>query len=149
MILRTGTYTFEDTGEVKNRALIFGRTIKDAELKSVGSRGTSLLNLRVVSERGGDIMAVKMWGYDAIDYADIKKGATVLIDAYEDTRDWQGKTYTDWVVINVIAVSERTAKSTGKGTRASVKPENPANTVDDGFTDLVSNDLPWETGEFN
>lgn len=145
MILRTGTYTFEDTGEVKNRALIFGRLIKDAELKNVGSRGTSLLQLRVSPGRGEDIINVKMWGYDAVDYADTKKGASILVDAYEDARDYNGKTYTDWVALNTIAVSEQKATRTGRGSRAKVEPANP---VDEGFTDIASNDLPWETGEF-
>ena len=144
MILPTGTYTFEDTGEVKNRALIFGRLIKDAELKNVGSRGTSLLQLRVSPGRGEDIINVKMWGYDAVDFANTKKGATILVDAYEDTRDYNGKTYTDWVSLNTLAVSEQKSSKTGRSPRAKVEPENPV----DSFTDIASDDLPWETGEF-
>lgn len=146
MILRTGTYTDEQTGEVKNRALIFGRTIKDAEFKTVGQRGTSMLTFSVNTGRGEPLVGIKMWGYDAVDYADIKKGMTVLIDAYENSREYNGKTYTDWVSLNVIALNKKESRSE-RGRRASkVVPQEPA--TEDGFTDIASNDLPWETGEF-
>lgn len=143
MILQIGTYTDEATGEVKPRALIFGRTIKDAEFKTVGQRGTSMLKMSVSPGRGEPLLSIKMWGYDAVDYADTKKGQTILVDAYEDAREYNGKTYVDYIPLNVIALSKPETRS-ARGRRASrVEPEEPQ--TDDGFTDITNQDaLPWE-----
>lgn len=142
MILQIGTYTDEATGEVKPRALIFGRTIKDAEFKTVGQRGTSMLKMSVSPGRGEPLLSIKMWGYDAVDFAETKKGTTVLLDAYEDAREYNGKTYVDYIPLNVLAMNERETRSARGRRAARVEPENPAG---DGFTDIVNkDDLPWE-----
>jgi hypothetical protein len=145
MILPIGTYKDEQTGEVKNRVLIFGRTIKDAEFKTVGQRGTSMLKMSMSPGRGENLVNVKMWGYDAVDYADTKKGTTFLLDAFEDAREYNGKTYIDYIPLNVLAMGERETRSARGRRAAKVEPQEPA--TDDGFTDIVNkDDLPWEQG---
>lgn len=139
MILSIGTYTIEDSGEIKNRVLIIGRLIKDGKLQTVGSKGTSMLTFGVSPGRGEKLVNIKMWGYDAIDYADIKKGTTIIADTYEDSREYGGKTYVDYIPLNIIAASEKPKQRQTRNSR--VEPENPV----DGFTDLNLNadDLPF------
>lgn len=139
MIIPLGTYTIEDSGEVKNRVLVLGRLIKDGKFQTVGSKATPMLTFGVSPGRGEKLINVKMWSYDAVDYAEIKKGTTIIIDAYEDVREYGGNTYVDYIPLNIVAASEKPKQ---KQTRKSkVEPENPI----DGFTDLALNpeDLPF------
>lgn len=141
MKLHIGTYTDTVSGEIKDRYLIFGRVVKDAEFKTVGAKGISMLSFPLSPGREEDLVKIKMWGYDAMDYNGLRKGTVMLIDAYEDSREYMGKTYRDYIPLNVIDMSEK-PKHTEKRTRTpkEVEPEDP----DAGFTDIVNReDLPF------
>lgn len=123
MILRIGDYMDEVSGEIKPRCLVFGRAIKDGNFKTVGAKGISMLTFGMSPGRGENLVNIKMWGFDAVDYADIKKGTTILADTYEDKREYGGKTYTDYVVLNVIAIADKPMKA--RNSKRNVEPEDP------------------------
>ena len=139
MKLKIGTWMDDRTGEVKDRYLIFGKVMKDAEMRTVGAKGSQKLSLAISPGMGEDLETVTMWGYDAAAYNGTKKFTTMLIEAYENRREYMGKTYTDYIPLNVIDVSERRGKEPPRK-RASkeVEPEDPYA----GFTD-ISGDLPF------
>ena len=144
MKLKIGTWIDKtaDSGEMHDRYLIFGRAIKDAEFKPVGAKGTSLLTIVLSPGKEEDLVRVKLWGYDAMAYNGLKKGTMLLLDAYEDKRDWEGKTYTDYIPLNVMDVSEKPGRGsgTGKRTQKEVEPQDPMA----GFVDFTNHDdLPF------
>lgn len=139
MKLNIGQYIDKDTGEQYDRYLIMGRSIKDAEMKTVGARGTSMLSFPLSPGRNEELLNIKMWGYDALDYNGLRKGTTLLIDAYEQSREYQGKVYRDYIPLNVIDVSEK-PRQTRPRTSKTVAPEDPLA----GFTDIQNpEDLPF------
>ena len=137
MILDIGFYIEKDTGNAYPRKLILGRAIRNAEIKTVGARGTSLLSIGVSPGKDEDILNVKMWGYDAEEYADLKKGTVLLLDAKEESREYNGKTYTDYVPLNVLCIGA--VKPERKRRSQTIEPGNPL----DGFTDVNHEDLPF------
>lgn len=137
MKIKIGTYTDERTGEVKDRYLIFGKVMK-SKFGTVGAKGTSKLDISLSPGMGEDLCRIAMWGYDALAYNGIQKFSTMLVEAYEDAREWQGKTYVDYIPLNVIEVSERRGKSAQQKSRE-VEPQDPMA----GFTDINSDDLPF------
>ena len=147
MIINIGNYVDPNTSEVKERKLIFGRLIKDGEMKTVGAKGRQMLTLTCSPGRDEPLVSIKLWGYDAADNDGIKKGTMILADAVKEEREYMGKTYTDYVPINFSALGdEKPAQKRARMPRNTneVVPENP----NAGFTDIASSDLPWETGEF-
>ena len=144
MILPLGLHKDPDTGEAHERYLIYGRTVKDAQMKKVGSKGTSLLAFGVSPGRDEELVNVKLWGYDADENDGLKKGSTILADCLLEQREYNGRTYKDYTA-RMFAVlgadAPVTVKSTGTKSSKSetVEPENPY----DGFTDINSDDLPF------
>lgn len=142
MIVDTGLWVDKQTGETYPRKLIMGKVVRDAELRQVGQNNTSLLKLGVSLGYKEDIVNVKMWGYDAEDNAYIKKNMTVIIDAREETREYNGKTYTDYVAINTMCdgvVSGANAEPKKRSSKK-VEPQDP----NAGFTDITNpEDLPF------
>ena len=141
MKLNIGKYIDETTGEAYDRYLLMGRVVKDAEFKTVGAKGTSMLTFPISTGRGEDLLRIKMWGYDALDFNGTKKGTTMLIDAYEQSREYMGKTYVDYVPINAIDMTEKKSRGQARTrTPKEVVPENPM----DMFTDIQNpEDLPF------
>jgi hypothetical protein len=129
-------------GVVHDRYLVMGRVIKDAEMRTVGAKGTSMLSFSLSPGREEDLVRIKMWGYDALDYNGLRKGTMMLLDCYEDSREYQGKTYTDYIPLNVMDVSEKPGRGAGTGKRAQkeVEPQDPMA----GFVDFTNHDdLPF------
>lgn len=139
MKLHIGQYIDKDTGEQYDRYLIMGRSIKDAEMKTVGARGTSMLSFPLSPGRNEELLNIKMWGYDALDYNGLRKGTTLILDAYEQSREYNGKVYRDYVPLNVIDMAEK-PRQTRPRTPKTVVPEDPLA----GFTDIQNpEDLPF------
>ena len=142
MILPLGLHKDPDTGEVHERYLIFGRTVKDAQMKKVGSKNTSLLSFGVSPGRDEELVTVKLWGYDADENDGLKKGSTILADCLLDQREYNGRTYKDYTarVFSVLGADTPVKMTGSKRTKdATVEPENPYS----GFTDVSSDDLPF------
>jgi hypothetical protein len=137
MKIKIGTWTDERTGEVKDRYLLFGKVMK-SKFGTVGAKGTSKLDIFLSPGMGEQLERIAMWGYDALAYNGIQKFATMLVEAYEDAREWQGKTYVDYIALNVIDVSEKRGKAAPKKANE-VEPQDPM----EGFTDINSDDLPF------
>ena len=142
MILPLGLYKDPDTGETRERYLIYGRTVKDAQMKKVGSRGTSLLAFGVSPGRDEELVNVKLWGYDADENDGLKKGSTILADCLLEEREYNGRTYRDYTarVFAVLGADTPVKTTNAKRSKSeTVEPENPY----DGFTDINSDDLPF------
>lgn len=140
MKIKIGTWTDDRTGEVKDRYLIFGKVMK-TDFRTVGAKGVSKLNLSISPGIGEPLENVTLWGYDALAYNGIQKFTTMLIEAYEDVREYMGKTYTDYVPFNIIDVAEkpRVKGERKKRETREVEPEDPYA----GFTDISGEDLPF------
>lgn len=136
MIQKIGTYTDPNTGETKDLYNIFGRAIKDAELKQVGSKGTSMLTISVSVGREMPLVTIKMWSYDADEWSDVAKGATILAEATENVRTYNGKEYKDYTPLFFMAQTHK-ASARKKPTK-NLEPED----VFEGFTD-IQGDLPF------
>lgn len=141
MKLKIGTWIDKaNGGVVHDRYLIMGRVIKDAEMRTVGAKGISMLSFALSPGRDEDLVRIKMWGYDALDYNGLRKGTVMLLDCYEDSREYQGKTYTDYIPLNVIDVADKPRQPGARSrTPKEVVPEDPMQ----GFTDINSDDLPF------
>ena len=114
-----------EDAERGDRYFVFGRLIKDAEMKTVGAKGTPLLQLKVSPGFEEDIVTVKLWSADALAYNGLKKGATILADCRENKREFQGKMYTDYTANFFMCADEAQACATrSKGSREKVvEPE--------------------------
>lgn len=139
MILKTGTWKDDNTGEIRDRYLIIGRVMK-TEMKTVGQRNTSMLSVALSPGRGEDLITVKLWGYDAQDYNGLQKFSTIMIDAYEESREYNERTYTDYIPLNIIACDPPRAAAPARRKRSDpVQPQDPMA----GFTDINTDDLPF------
>ena len=119
-----------------DRYLVMGRLIKDAEFKTVGAKSTPLLTLKVSVGFEEDLVTVKLWSADALQYNGLKKGATIFADTRESAREYQGKIYKDYTA-NFIMSADEVRAVKPKGART-VEPESP-----DTFVDIPSDDLPF------
>lgn len=141
MILPIGMHQDPETGELHERVLVFGRTIMDAQMKTVGAKGTAMLSLRVSPGRDEEIVGIKLWGYDAQDHDGLPKGTMVLADCLKECREYMGKTYTDYVPRNFAVLGHDTpAKKRSRKSTTDVPPEDPYA----GFTDIQNREeLPF------
>lgn len=143
MVLPIGKWLDETAGEYKDRFLIYGNVVKDAEYKQVGSKQTPMLTLCVSPGREESLINIKLWSYNADKYRNVKKGRTIIADAIAETREYQGKTYTDYVPLVVMfdggSFGEPTPQK--RTPKSKVEPESQA--TDDGFFNIPSGDLPF------
>jgi len=142
MILDIGLWVDKQTGETYPRKLILGRVVRDGELKQVGSKGTSLFTFGVSPGREEDILNIKLWSYDADANADISKGEVLLIEAREESREYNGREYRDYVPLNLMRVGTCVPVQAAPKKRSSkkVEPQDP----NDGFTDIINpENLPF------
>lgn len=123
--------------EKGDRYFLLGRLIKDAEMKNVGSKGTPLLTLKVSPGFEEDIVTLKLWSADALAYNGLKKGATVMADCREASREYNGKTYKDYTANFFMCADEALASKQKASRKQTVAPEPVA------FDDFDGNDLPW------
>ena len=145
MILPIGKWYDPTNDAYYDRFLIFGYTVKDAVYKTVGSKQTPMLTLTISTGREEELINIKMWSYNADKYRSLKKGRTIICDAYADTREYQGKTYTDYMPlvfttdggsVGEPAPQKRTRKSN------TVEPQSQAD--EEGFFDIQNtDDLPF------
>ena len=89
--------------------MVCGRLPRDAELRTVGEKKSSLLSFGLaVGERGeGDnketVWAnVQAWHERARKYTGLKKGDTVMVIGKLDVREYEGKTYKNLVADMII-----------------------------------------------
>ena len=137
MILKIGNYVDQQTGDIRDRYLVIGHTIKDAEVRTVGAKGTSMLSFGLSPGKDEPLINMKLWGYDAIAYDGLRRGTTIIADCYCESREYNGKTYTDYIPLNFLAVDQ--PKQTGTKRAKTVKPEDP----NEGFVDIPVGDLPF------
>lgn len=137
MIQKIGQYVDQTTGETKDLYIIFGRAIKDAEYKLVGAKKTPMLTISVSVGREMPLATIKMWSYDADEWSDLTKGATILAEAVENVRQYNGKEYKDYTPQFFMAQSH---EHTQKKKTPTKKLE--AEDVFEGFTD-IQGDLPF------
>ena len=123
--------------ELGDRYLVFGRLIKDAELKNVGAKGTPLLTLKVSTGRNDELVTMNLWSADALAYNGLKKGTTVLAECRESVREYNGKTYKNYTA-DFFMCADESATPVKKPKEKTVDPE-PV----DSFMDISSSDLPW------
>lgn len=145
MILPIGKWLDETTGEYKDRFLVLGMVMKDADYRTVGAKQTPMLTLIVSPGRGEDLVNIKMWSYEADKHRGVKKFRTVFADVYAETREYQGKTYTNYTPLTIMfdgaafgepAPQKRTRKSN------TVEPQSQAD--EEGFFDIQNkDDLPF------
>jgi hypothetical protein len=132
--------------ELGDRYLVFGRLIKDAELKNVGAKGTPLLTLKVSVGREEDIAEVKLWSFEATRYNGIKKGAVVIADCRESVREYNGKKYKSYTADFIMCedyLKESAHRAAGSRAKT-VDPEPTEQMADFDITNTA--DFPWELG---
>lgn len=142
MKIKIGTWTDDRTGEVKDRYLIFGKVMK-TDFRTVGAKGVSKLSLAISPGIGEPLENVTFWGYDALAYNGIQKFTTMLIEAYENVREYNGREYVDYNILNVIDVADKPRPSATAKPRAASAREVPPEDPYAGFTDINSDDLPF------
>lgn len=128
MKLKIGQYIDEETGNVYDRYLIMGRTIKDAQMQGVGSKNISMLTITVSVSKYEPLVNLKLWGWDAAAYNGIRGKTIVIADAIEKSREYNGKTYLNYEPLFLMAEPERVGSNKRSKT---VKPEDP-----DGFVEI-------------
>ena len=101
-----------------------------------------MLTLCVSPGREEDLLNIKMWSWYADKYKGIKKGRTVLCDAIAESREYNGKTYTDYTPLVIMFDVFSSAGGQATQTRArkdkTVEPESQ-----EGFFDVPTDDLPF------
>lgn len=102
MKMSLGQYTEQYTGVIKDRYLIFGFVVKNAEFGSVGKKAMPRLTFAVSVGRNEDLCNMTMWGDLAVKYRDIRKGDNVIVDALEQQKEYNGKVYVSYLPMNII-----------------------------------------------
>lgn len=120
--------------------MVCGKLPKDAELRTVGEKNSSLLSFGLaVGERdeGGTKTTVwanvQAWHERARKYAGLKKGDTVMVIGKLDVREHEGKTYKNLVADMIITEGALAAAVSAPA------PQPPLDLGDD-FEELFSDD---------
>lgn len=137
--------------EVDNTALVAGTVVRDAEYRKVGKNNYSKANFTVAYGEN-KYVSVAVW-FNLAEHAKLlKKGDHVIAFGQFESRDYNGKTYTDLTIgsthvgKNGFVFSPELAErrmeykmSHGGQSEAVATEENPA----EQFTDITSDDIPF------
>ena len=112
-------------GKVGDIVIATGYAFKDAELKHIGDKGTSLCEFTVVvgkeADGKGKFANCKAWRELGEYAANIKKGDAVCVMGTLESREYNGKTYTnlvaDWLNIVGAGASAAPSKEFPKGVK--------------------------------
>lgn len=122
--------------------MVCGRLPKDAELRTVGEKNSSLLSFGLaVGERDEDgtkttVWAnVQAWHERARKYAGLKKGDTVMVIGKLDVREYEGKTYKNLVADMIITEGALAAAVSAPAPAAA-----PDTDLGEDFEELFSDD---------
>ena len=120
--------------------IVAGNATRDAEYKTVGDKGTSVcsFSLAVGKDKDGKTKFAncKAWHSLAKLASHISKGDAVCVIGALETREYNGKTYTNLVAdwLNIAWASQNTAADQGQ------KPQPP---VFNAETDIEQGELPF------
>ena len=104
-------------GKVGDIVIATGYAFKDAELKHIGDKGTSLCEFTVVvgkeADGKGKFANCKAWRELGEYAANIKKSDAVCVMGTLESREYNGKTYTNLVAdwLNIVGASASPAPS--------------------------------------
>lgn len=122
-----------------NKMLITGRLVKDAEVKHFGSKNWTKTKLVVSPDKDHDLITV-VAKFDLGNYcASFRKGDYVLVCGEIESREYEGRVYTDLVAEFVVkqmlsrsAPAEQTAPAAA-----------PASNSLGSFSDVSMDDCPF------
>ena len=107
--------------KIGESVLVVGKAIKDAEYKRVGSKDSPVVSLSLNVGKRQDtttiFVNVKAW-YSLAEYAQhICKGDSVIAIGHTETREYNGKTYTDLIAewINFVGDDESSGEIAPSG----------------------------------
>lgn len=103
-------------GKIGDLTIVAGTAFKDAELKHVGDKGTTLCEFSLIVGKNpdgkGKFANCKAWTQLGTYAAQIQKGDSVCVIGTMESREYNGKTYTslkaDW--LNIAGVGAPTTK---------------------------------------
>ena len=102
-----------------NMAIVSGYAIKDAELKHVGAKDSALCEFCLNVGKRKDTTTIfancKIWYENAHYAANIQKGDMVLAAGRLESREYNGKTYTDLICDYVDFVPKPAEGCNGEG----------------------------------
>lgn len=107
--------------KIGESVLVVGKAIKDAEYKRVGAKDSPIVSLSLNVGKRQDtttiFVNVKAW-YSLAEYAQhICKGDSVIAIGHTESREYNGKTYTDLIAewINFVGDDEPSAEIAPSG----------------------------------
>ena len=107
--------------KIGDSVIVAGRAVKDAEYKLVGSKDSPLCSFGLSVGKRQDTTTIfancKAW-YGLAQYAaNIQKGDTVIVTGHTESREYNGKTYTDLVAewLNIISAESEVRKTAPSG----------------------------------
>jgi len=105
-------------GNIGDAVIVAGKAIKDAEYKVVGDKGSPICSFSLNVGKRKDTTTIfvncKAW-YALAKYSqDIRKGDTVIVIGHTESREYNGKTYTDLTAewMNIICADYTPSTST-------------------------------------
>ena len=127
-------------------ALVAGYAIKDAELKHVGAKNSALCEFCLNVGKRKDTTTIfsncKIWYENAYYAANIKKGDMVIAAGRLESREYNGKTYTDLICDYVDFVPKPSEGCNGED--EPVKSDGDIRSALAGDGELASDgDLPF------
>lgn len=86
-------------GKIGELTIVIGNATKDAEMKLVGEKQTPVTSFGLAVGKRQDTTTIfancKAWRHLAAYASGIRKGDTVIVAGKIETREWNGKPYTD------------------------------------------------------
>ena len=86
-------------GKIGELTIVIGNATKDAEMKLVGEKQTPVTSFGLAVGKRQDTTTIfancKAWRHLATYASGIRKGDTVIVSGKIETREWNGKEYTD------------------------------------------------------
>jgi len=86
-------------GKIGELTIVIGNATKDAEVKTVGEKKSLVASFGLAIGKRQDTTTIfancKAWRHLATYASGIRKGDTVIVAGKFESREWEGKTYTD------------------------------------------------------
>ena len=130
-------------GKIGDSIMVAGKATKDAELKLVGDKQTPLCEFSIATGKRPDTTTIfancKVWSSLARYAQPIRKGDTVVAVGKIESREYNGKTYSDLVVEWLDYIP----RERDEHTAPSGKTYHPAVKFEESSEADSENDLPF------